>query len=292
MKFSDFSPQQASAGIGLRAPHYTEFLQEKKTVPWLEVHAENFLNFNTPVYHILENLRKDYPISLHGMNLSLGSGDGIDEDHVRRVKDLIDRLDPFLISEPLSWGRVDDYYLNDCLTIPYNQETLTTLRSNVSQIQDILDRSLLIENPASYLQYQVTDMEEADFLTTLVTQTGSGILLNLNNLYVSCSNHSWDIEAYLKAIPAHKIKEIHLGGHHLQGSIHIADHGGAVCEEMWNLYQKTIRRIGPVLTLVEWNTNIPPLNILMVEAEKAQRILDSVRVPSNIPGKERHALFA
>jgi uncharacterized protein (UPF0276 family) len=291
MLFTGFSPGQASVGIGLRHAHYEQFLNEKQPVSWLEVHAENFLNFDTPAYHMLERIREDYPISLHAVNLSLGSSDGIDEDHVKRVKALIDRINPFLVSDHLSWGRIDGYYLNDLLPVPYTQEALTLFASTISRIQDIFERSLLIENPSSYLQYHTSEIEEADFLATLVNRTGSGILLDVNNIYVSCCNHGWNSDTYLKAIPAGKIKEIHLSGHALQGSILIDDHGSSVCDEVWNLYKKAVSSYGPIPTLIEWDTNVPDLSVLMAEASKAQTIMDGIRVPSNTVRKERHVSF-
>ena len=292
MVFTGFSPRQSSAGIGLHRAHYPKFLQEKQPVAWLEAHAENFLNFNTPAYRILERIREDYPLSLHAVNLSLGSSDGIDEDHVKRIKALIDRINPFFVSDHLSWGRIDGYYLNDLLPVPYTQETLTLFASTISRIQDIFGRPLLIENPSSYLQYAVSDMEEADFLTTLAHRTGAGILLDINNIYVSCCNHGWNAEAYLKAIPAAKVKEIHLAGHVLQGSIRIDDHASPVCNEVWSLYEKAIGLFGPIPTLIEWDANIPELETLMEEAAKAQTILDSIRIPSNtIREERRHVRF-
>jgi hypothetical protein len=222
----------------------------------------------------------------------LGSSDGIDEDHVKRIKAFIDRINPFFVSDHLSWGRIDGYYLNDLLPVPYTQETLSLFASTISRIQDIFGRRLLIENPSSYLQYVVSDIEEADFLTTLAHRTGADILLDINNIYVSCCNHGWNAEAYLKAIPAAKVKEIHLAGHALQGSIRIDDHASPVCNEVWGLYEKAIGLFGPIPTLIEWDANIPELEILMEEAAKAQTILDSVRIPSNtIKEERRHVRF-
>ncbi|MBX9805044.1 MAG: DUF692 domain-containing protein [Alphaproteobacteria bacterium] len=291
MTFVGLPPRQASAGIGLRHAHYDQFTKEKQPVAWLEVHAENFLNFDTPAFKMLERIRQDYPLSLHAVNLSLGSSDGIDEDHVKRVKGLIDRLNPFIVSDHLSWGRIDGYYLNDLLPIPYTKESLDVFDSNISRIQDLLERSLLIENPSSYLQFKASEIEEADFLTTLVNRTGSSILLDVNNIYVSCCNHGWDAEAYLNAIPAALVKEIHLAGHTLQGSIRIDDHGSKVCHEVWELYQKALTAYGPVPTLIEWDTKVPELGILLAEASKAQNLLDSLRVPSNSPRKQSHVSF-
>lgn len=265
----------ASAGIGLRQPHYEAFLKEKQPIAWLEVHAENFLNVHTPAYKILEHIAQDYPISLHAVNLSLGSSDGIDEDHVKRVKSLVDRIQPALISDHLSWGRIDGYYLNDLLPVPYTPEALTIFISSIACVQDILGRPLLIENPSSYLEFQTSEMGEAEFLATLANRTGAGILLDLNNLYVACCNHGWDADAYLKALPARKIKEIHLAGHTLQESLRIDDHGSAVGDDVWDLYQKAIQLFGPIPTLIEWDTNIPDLSILLKEAEKAQTILEA-----------------
>lgn len=291
MLFHGLSPHQASVGIGLRQPHYEQFLKEKQPVPWLEIHAENFLNFETPAFRMLERIRADYPISLHAVNLSLGSSDGIDEAHVHKVKALIDRINPFMVSDHLSWGRIDGYYLNDLLPVPYTQEALNVLASNISQIQDIFEQPLLIENPSSYLQYQISEIEEAEFLTHLVNQTGSSILLDINNAYVSCCNHQWSMDAYLKAIPAAKVKEIHLGGHALQGDLRIDDHGSPISNEVWNLYQKAVTTFGPTPTLIEWDTNVPTLDVLTAEAFKAQSIMDSFRVPSNTIHKELHVSF-
>jgi uncharacterized protein (UPF0276 family) len=273
MPYHGFQKSTPSAGIGLRHIHYDHFLKTKQPVAWLEVHAENFLNFQTPAFHILERIRKDYPISLHAVNLSLGSSDGIDEDHVKRVKALIDRLDPVFISDHLSWGRIDGYYLNDLLPVPYTKESLEVLASAIHRVQDIFQRPILVENPSSYLQFHASDIEEAQFLTTLVNQTSSGILLDVNNIYVSCCNHGWDADAYLKAIPAEKVEEIHLAGHALCGTIRIDDHGSKVCEAVWHLYQKAITQFGPTPTLIEWDTNVPDLETLIAEANQAQAIL-------------------
>jgi len=286
MVMTGISSRQVSTGIGLRHAHYSHFLNEKQPVAWLEVHAENFLNFETPAYHMLERIRQNYPISLHAVNLSLGSSDGIDEDHLKQIKSLIDRINPFLVSDHLSWGRIDGYYFNDLLPVPYTQETFNILATTISQVQDILKRPLLIENPSSYFQYQLSEMEEADFLAQLVKRTGSSILLDINNVYVSCQNHGWDQEAYLKAIPKSKVKEIHLAGHTRQGSLRIDDHASRVCGDVWNLYQKVISLWGPIPTLIEWDTNVPELEVLLGEAAKAQSILDGIHIPSNLARKE------
>jgi len=291
MIFTGLPPSQASAGIGLRQAHYSEFLKEKQPVAWLEIHAENFLNFDTPAYKVLERICEDYPVSLHAVNLSLGSSDGIDGHHVNRVKALIDRINPFLVSDHLSWNRIDGYYLNDLLPVPYTRETLSLFESNISKIQDIFQRPLLIENPSSYLQYQASDMEEANFLATLAHRTGSGILLDVNNMYVSCCNHGWNAQSYLEAIPATKVREIHLSGHSLQEPVRIDDHASSICNNVWDLYHKAIHLFGPVPTLIEWDARIPELKTLLGEAAKAQTALDSVRIPSNTTRKDHHVRF-
>lgn len=291
MKFNNYSPRLASAGIGLRQIHFDDFLKAKQPVPWLEIHAENFLNFHTPAFKILERIREDYPLSIHAVNLSLGSSDGIDEDHVKQVKALIDRLEPFFVSDHLSWGRIDGYYMNDLLPIPYTVEALALLTSNLSRVQEILGRVILIENPSSYLQYEVSEIDESEFLATLVQRTGSGIVLDVNNLFVSCSNHNWNMDSYLKTIPAAKVKEIHLGGHSLSGTLRIDDHSTSVCPDVWDLYKRVIGLYGPLPTLIEWDVNIPDLNDLLNESKQAQQILNSIRIPSNVPRKERHVRF-
>ncbi|MBM3468386.1 MAG: DUF692 domain-containing protein [Alphaproteobacteria bacterium] len=291
MTFPGFSPRQASTGIGLQKAHYKDFLKERQPVAWLEIQAEDFLNFETEEFQFLERIREDYPMSLHVTNLSLGSSDGIDEEHIKRVKALIDRLNPFLISSHLSWGRIDGYYLNGLFPIPYTQETLELLVSTVNRVQEIFESPLLIENPPTYLQYKISNMEEVDFLGTLVHRTGSGILLNINNVYVSCHNHGWDVEAYLKGVPKGKVKEIHISGHRIQGPFLVSDHESDISNEVWNIYQKAIHLFGPVPTLIKRKTTVPDLKFLLAEAQKAQNILNQIRTPSNTTRKERHVRF-
>jgi hypothetical protein len=181
--------------------------------------------------------------------------------------------------------------MNDLLPIPYTNEALTLFAANLSRVQDILGCSVMIENPSSYLQYEISELNEPEFLATLVQRTGSGIVLDVNNLYVSCSNHNWDIDSYLKSIPAPKVKEIHLAGHSLTGTIRIDDHSTNVCPEVWDLYKRVIGLYGPLPTLIEWDVNIPNLSELLNESKQAQKILDSIRIPSNAPRKERHVRF-
>lgn len=261
-------------GIGLRQPHYQQILQERPTIGWVEVHSENFFQAGGPAIDLLQEIRELYPISLHGVGLSLGSATGLHQDHLQRLKKLLDLTQPFLVSEHLSWSRINDIYCPDLLPIPYTDESLKIFIENVDKVQDFLNQEILIENPSSYIEYQKSHIEEVDFLTSLCQQTGAKILLDVNNIFVSCSNHEWNAQSYIDAIPSHLIQEIHLAGHSLSAiapdqTLRIDTHDNKVCEEVWELYAYTLKKSGLKHTLLEWDSEIPPLNVLIDEAQKA-----------------------
>ncbi len=265
-------------GIGLRHPHQKQVLDEKPAVDWFEVHSENFFHQGGFSLHSLLSIRQHYPISLHGVGLSLGSVEGIKQYHLDRLKTLIDYVDPFLISEHLSWSGVGQTYLPDLLPIPYNKESFEIFCSNVSKTQDFLKREILIENPSSYFEYKISVQEEAAFLVELCQRTGAKILLDVNNIFVSCSNHNWDSAAYLEAIPNALIKEIHLAGHSIKqisehNFLRIDTHDGTVCDEVWSLYKTAVQKFGKVPSLIEWDANIPPLTHLIAEAKKLLTVI-------------------
>ena len=207
------APIPARAGIGLRAEHYREVVATRPAVGWFEVHSENYFGDGGAPHHYLEQVRRDYPLSLHGVGLSLGSADELNRTHLEKLKALIQRYEPGLVSDHLSWSSVDGRYLNDLLPLPYTGESLRHVAAHVSAAQDFLGREILIENPSSYLQYRHSDMGEAEFLAELSARSGCGILLDVNNIYVSASNHGFDAQAYLRAIPPTRVREIHLAGH-------------------------------------------------------------------------------
>jgi len=265
------------AGLGLKPKHFQHILAARPEVGWFEFHPENYMGAGGPMHHYLERIRACYPLSMHGVGLSLGSDDGLDTDHLKALKLLNDRYQPVLVSEHLSWSRWQDVVLNDLLPLPYTRQALAVVCANIDQTQEALQRSILIENPASYLQAASGDFDEAEFLVEAAGRCGAGILLDVNNVYVSACNHGFDARSYIDQIPAELVGEIHLAGHKVErvdgGELRIDDHGSPVCAEVWELYRFTLRRLGPVPTLVEWDTDVPEWAVLHAEGERAHDLL-------------------
>jgi len=260
-------------GIGLRAPHMAEIQATRPVLGWLEVHAENYMDGGLLTDQLLR-LRRDYPISLHGVGLSLGSAGDVDRGHLLRLADLVDRTEPMLVSEHLSWSSVGGAYLNDLLPLPYTKEALDAVSRNIEIAQTALGRQMLIENPSRYLNFRHSTMGEPEFLTELVRRTGCGLLCDVNNIYVSCANTGGDAYAYIDALPTRAIGEIHLAGHAAveRGGrmLLIDDHGAPVCEAVWALYRAALTRFGLVPTVVEWDKQLPELPVLLAEAQRAE----------------------
>ncbi len=265
----------AAAGIGLRSAHIAEIMETRPAIGFLEVHAENYMT-GTPAVAALEALRRDYPISIHGVGLSLGSAGALDREHLARLRALVDRIEPDLVSEHLSWSGLPGVYLNDLLPLPYTEESLEIVSDHIDEAQAALGRRLLIENPSAYLRFRHSTIAESEFLSELVRRTGCAILCDVNNLHVNADNFGFDPWAYLAALPARAIGEIHLAGHHradIDGrSILIDDHGSAVSKPVWDLYAHALDRFGPKPTLIEWDSNLPALPVLLAEARYADRI--------------------
>lgn len=265
----------AQAGIGLRHSHLPAFLAAPQPAAWLEIHSENYLAPGGPRLAALERLRGDYPLSGHGVGLSLGSAEGLDETHLARLRALYDRLEPELVSEHLAWSTAPDgIFLADLLPLPYTDEALDTVAANVGRAQEALGRCLLVENPSTYLRFREADWDEAGFLNELVHRTGCGLLLDVNNLYVSAANGGDDPLAALERLPLVAVGEIHVAGHARVatpvGELLIDDHGSTVAEPVWALLRAVLARIGPRPVLVEWDTNIPELPVLLAEAARAE----------------------
>lgn len=266
------------AGIGLRAPHYQELLERHPPIGWLEAHSENYFgDGGAPLYH-LEQLRALYPLSLHGVGLSLGSTDPLNREHLCQLKALITRFEPGLVSEHLSWSSVAGHYMNDLLPLPYTIEALSHVSQRIARAQDYLGRQILVENVSSYLQYEESSMPEWEFLAEVAESTGCGILLDVNNIFVSAVNHGFDARTYLRAMPADRIGEIHLAGFSTNrfegGELLIDTHSAPVAREVWTLYREAVDRYGPIPTLIEWDTEVPPLSVLLDEAWQADRVLN------------------
>jgi uncharacterized protein (UPF0276 family) len=271
----------ARAGIGLRASHITEVLATRPPVAWLEVHPENYMG-GGPAVRALEQIRGDYPLSLHGVGLSLGSADGIDRGHLDRLRRLVERLEPALVSEHVSWSRAGGHYLNHLLPLPLTDESLALLVRHVDEAQERLGRRILVENPSSYLRFDESPIPEPEFLAEVARRTGCGLLCDVNNIYVTTYNFELNPIAYLDALPPEAIGEIHLAGHARNDAdgrvILIDDHGSPVAAPVWTLATHALRRFGPVPTLVEWDTDIPALSVLLAEAGTAERLLEASRV--------------
>ena len=276
-----------SAGIGLRSPHHREIVDAQPDIGWLEVHSENYFGRGGQPLALLERLRARYPVSLHGVGLSLGSADGLRNSHLARLKALADRIEPALVSDHLCWGAIGDRHLNDLLPLPYTEEALEVVCANIGHAQDFLGRELVVENVSSYLQFCDSRIPEWEFVAEVARRTGCGLLLDVNNIYVSAVNHGFDALRYLDAIPVEAVREIHLAGFDTSGQCLIDTHGRPVAGPVWNLYGEALSRVGPVPTLVEWDTDLPPLADLLAEAQKADEILGEW-VATEIP----HALAA
>ncbi len=271
------TPIPATAGIGLKPQHFDDILENIPSPLWFEVHTENYMSDGGPHHKKLEAIRNEYALSFHGVSLSIGSAEPLNFDILKRTKKLIDQYQPSLVSEHLSWSVFEQTYFNDLLPLPYTEETLAKVIEHVNQTQDFLNRQILIENPSTYLQFVESIIPEHEFLTEVAERTGCGLLVDVNNLYVNGENHHTDIKEWLENVPPHLVHEIHLAGHHINKvdgqKILIDDHGSTVSEPVWDLYELALNLFGPIPTLIEWDTRIPPFNVLKCEADKANRYL-------------------
>jgi uncharacterized protein len=274
-------PISACAGIGLRTVHHAELLAARAPVGWLEGHSENYFSEGGAQRDIIERLRADYPLSLHGVGLSLGTTDPLDADHLRRLRALVDRTEPALVSEHLSWSSAGGRFMNDLLPLPYTEEALAHVSARVRQLQDYLGRQVLIENISSYLRFTGAQLEEWEFLTALAGQADCLLLVDINNIYVNACNHGFDATRFLGGLPRARVRELHLAGHtinhHNGREIRIDTHSAPVCEAVWQLYEQALDCYGPLPTLIEWDTDIPALDVLVAEAHKADQYLESRR---------------
>jgi hypothetical protein len=264
-----------SIGVGLRAPYFRDVETARPAAGFLEVHAENFMG-GGPALTSLERVRRDHRISLHGVGISLGSAEGLDREHLNRFRALIDRVEPFLVSDHLSWSVSNGVYFNDLLPLPYTEETLDIVARNLGVAQDAIGRRMLVENPSRYLQFRHSAIPEPEFLAEVSSRTGCGILCDVNNIFVTCSNLDLDAAAYVDSLPVRAVQEIHLAGHSRveRGglSILIDDHASVVSAPVWRLYERALDRFGLVPSLVEWDKDLPPFETLIGEARIAENI--------------------
>jgi hypothetical protein len=275
------APIPASAGIGLRHPHIQQFLEAPPDTGWIEVHSENYLDAGGPRMAAIEKIRRDFPLSCHGVGLSLGSAEGLDAEHLAALRALFDRVAPALISEHVSWSIAGGIYLNDLLPLPLTEEALAIFCRNVDAAQEAFGRRILVENPSTYLDLTASAIPEPQFIAEIVRRTGCGLLLDVNNIHVSARNRGFDAGAYLAELPAAAVGEIHVAGfatREFDGEfVLIDDHGSAVKSAVWDLLGAALARTGPVPVLVEWDTDIPALPVLLAEAAKAEAMIDRLR---------------
>ena len=267
-------PSPVGAGIGLRQPHYREVFERRPALAFVEVHSENFFLAGGASMQALERARAAYPVSLHGVGLSLGSADRLAEGHLASLKRLVDRVDPALVSEHLCWGAVGGVHFNDLLPLPYTRAARGLLADRVDHVQSVLKRQVLLENLSAYVECRGSEMTETAFLAELARRTGCGLLLDLNNLYVNARTFGFDAAERLGALDAASIGQIHLAGHDVVDDCLVDTHGAVVCDPVWALYAEAVRRFGPKPTLIEWDTDLPALDVLLQQAAQASDIVD------------------
>ncbi len=262
-------------GVGLRAKHYADLLDASPPIDWLEAISENFMVAGGRPRHILEKVRARYPIALHGVSLSIGSTDPLDRDYLQQLKHLARRTAPAWISDHLCWTGVGGHNLHDLLPLPYTEEAIMHVVGRVQQVQDLLGRRILLENVSTYFEYQHSTMPEWEFLREVVERADCGILLDINNIFVSAFNHGFSASEYLHAVPVERVHQFHLAGHTDRGSFLHDTHDHVVADAVWDLYAQALHRFGAVSTLIEWDDHIPPLATLQAEAARARQIAEA-----------------
>ncbi|MCB1463365.1 MAG: DUF692 domain-containing protein [Nitratireductor sp.] len=289
------SRHEGRAGAGLKPEHLPAILEQANAVGFFEVHAENYMGAGGPPHAALTRIRNDYPVTLHGICMSIGGPDALDRDHLARFRTLVERYEPALVSEHLAWSTHDNVFFNDLLPLPYTERTLARVADHIDEVQEAIARPLLLENPSTYLQFEQSTMSETDFIREIARRTGCGLLLDVNNVFVSSTNQHGSPMDYLMDFPLDHVGEIHLAGHASreddEGEILLIDsHDRPVADPVWDLYDIVIRQCGPVPTLIEWDSELPQWPVLKAEADAAQAILD--RHADNYLLGARHAVHA
>ena len=274
----------ACAGIGLKPQHFREVLDTRPDIGFFEVHAENYMVDGGPFHHYLGRIRQHYPLSLHGVGLSIGGEGALDEAHLARLANLMARYEPATFSEHLAWSSHGENFYNDLLPVPYDRQTLERVCRHIDQVQERLQRRMLLENPSTYLEFESSTMSEPEFLREVLNRTGCGLLLDVNNVHVSCTNHGRDAQAYVDDLPLAAVGEVHLAGFACDqdaagAPLLIDSHGSPVASEVWGLYSSVVARLGPVATLLERDNNVPSLAALLDEAGQADVVMSARTAP-------------
>jgi len=280
----------AQAGLGLKPEHFRHIVETWPAIGFFEIHAENYMVDGGPFHHYLTRIREHYPLSIHGVGLSIGGAAALDRPHLNRLGQLLDRYQPEAFSEHLAWASHDDVFLNDLLPVPYSQERLNRVCDHIDQVQEHLRRRMLLENPATYLEFAASTMTEPEFISAILRRTGCGLLLDVNNVYVTCSNHNRDPYAYIRSLPVDAVGEIHLAGFARDidangDPLLIDSHGSAVAQAVWQLYEYALDRVGPVATLIERDNNVPPFDVLLAEGQHAGQLLRARQTGTPLPAK-------
>ncbi len=270
-----------SVGIGLRGDHYRQATSTTHPIDWFEVHSENYFARGGTPHAYLTKVRKDYPLSFHGVGLSLGSTDPLNQNHLLRLKEIVDQYEPSLVSEHLSWSSIDGAYLHDLLPLPFNEEAVIHLVERIDQVQEYLGQQILVENASTYLEFKHSTMTEWEFVSEIAARSGCGLLLDVNNVFVNACNHGFDALEFLFGVPPELVGEIHLAGHTVkelpEGQIRIDTHDQRVCNEVWELYEVAIQRFDQAPTMVEWDKNLPSFSVLLDEARIARSYQNGIR---------------
>src|SRR5262244_2440824 len=261
-------------GVGLRPKHYGLFLESRPPVDWVEAISENFMRIGGRPLAVLEKVRRDFPVALHGVSLSIGSSDPLNREYLDDLAELVNRIEPALVSDHLCWGTHGGRYAHDLLPLPYTEEALEHVAGRVAAVQDVLRRQILLENVSSYVEFQDSTMTEWEFLSAVAERADCGILLDVNNIYVSAHNHGYDPIAYLDGVARERVGQIHLAGHSHKGAYLLDTHDHPVPDGVWALYRQALKRLGRVSTLIEWDDNVPELETLWAESARA-RVLEA-----------------
>ncbi|HED17739.1 MAG TPA: DUF692 domain-containing protein, partial [Gammaproteobacteria bacterium] len=262
----------SGVGLGLRTPHYEFVEQHQPDIPWFEVLIDNYLvDGGEPIQH-LTRVRENYPITFHGVGMSLGSTDPLNMDYLKSLRDMIERFEPAQVSDHLAWVSTQQTYMHELLPLPFTEEAIKHVSNRIQQVQDFLGQRILVENVSSYMQFRDSDCSEWDFLNEIVQRADCNLLLDINNIYVSAENHQFNAQDYLDAIPVSRVREMHLAGYEDRGTYLLDSHSRPVHQPVWELYKQALQRVGPAPTLIEWDQNIPDFNVLLEEAGHADAI--------------------
>ncbi|MDO8953953.1 MAG: DUF692 domain-containing protein [Gammaproteobacteria bacterium] len=276
MSQSLIHPRIQDAGVGLRSQHYASILANLPSVPWFEVLSDNYLDDYGPPLQKLEVIRQHYPVVMHGVGLSIGSSDPLNKDYLNRIKALAERIDPAWISDHICWTSHNHRYSHELLPLPYTEAVINHIVARIQTVQDCLKRPLLLENISSYLRFNLSEMSEPEFINSIATRSGCGILLDINNIYVNSHNHGFKAEDYVQAIQVKAVKQFHLAGYEKTAHLLVDTHGAAIFPEVWQLYQLALNRFGPIPTCIEWDNHVPDWGSLLAETHKAQAMLDAI----------------